>query len=39
MFEGYFVVGRAFPGIVSVIVFAIVVLVVLHAFWPCASSW
>ena len=32
MFEGYFFVGRAFPGIVSVIVFAIVMFVVLHAF-------
>ena len=32
MFEAYFFVGRAFPGIVSVIVFTIVVLVVLHAF-------
>ena len=32
MFEGYFFFGRAFPAIVSVIVFAIVMFVVLHAF-------
>jgi fumarate reductase subunit C len=32
MFEGYFFFGRAFPGIVSVIVFAILVIFVLHAF-------
>jgi fumarate reductase subunit C len=32
MFEGYFFFGRAYPGIVSVIVFAILVIFVLHAF-------
>jgi len=32
MFEGYFFFGRAFPGIVSVIVFGILVLVITHAF-------
>ena len=32
MFEGYFFFGRAFPGIVSVIVFAILVILVVHAF-------
>ena len=32
MFEGYFFFGKAFPGIVSVIVFGIFVLIVLHAF-------
>ena len=31
-FEGYFFFGKAFPGIVSVIVLAVIVLVVLHAF-------
>jgi len=32
MFEGYFFFGRSFPGIVSVIVFVILTIVVLHAF-------
>jgi fumarate reductase subunit C len=32
MFEGYFLFGRPFPGIVSVLVFAIFALIVLHAF-------
>jgi fumarate reductase subunit C len=32
MFEGYFFFGRAFPGIVSVIVAGVFVLIVLHAF-------
>ena len=32
MFEGYFVFGRAFPGIVSVIVAGVIALLVLHAF-------
>lgn len=32
MFEGYFFFGRALPGIVSVIVFGILALFVLHAF-------
>ena len=32
MFEGYFVFGRAFPGLVSVIVAGVFFLVVVHAF-------
>jgi fumarate reductase subunit C len=32
MFEGYFFFGKAYPGIVSVIVFGVFVLIVLHAF-------
>ncbi|MGA8055103.1 MAG: fumarate reductase cytochrome b subunit [Burkholderiales bacterium] len=32
MFEGYFVFGRSYPGMVSVIVFAILVTFVTHAF-------
>jgi len=32
MFEGYFLFGKAYPGIVSVIVFGILVLFVAHAF-------
>lgn len=32
MFEGYFFFGRAFPGIVSVIVSAILAMLVVHAF-------
>lgn len=32
MFEGYFFFGKAFPGIVSVIVFGILAVLVLHAF-------
>lgn len=32
MFEGYFVFGRSYPGIVSVIVGGVIVLLVLHAF-------
>ncbi len=31
-FEGYFVFGRSFPGLVSVVVAVVVVLLVLHAF-------
>ena len=32
MFEGYFIFGRPYPGIVSVVVFGILVLFVAHAF-------
>ncbi|MGB8435650.1 MAG: succinate dehydrogenase/fumarate reductase cytochrome b subunit, partial [Burkholderiales bacterium] len=32
LFEGYFFFGKAFPGIVSVIVFGILAVLVLHAF-------
>ncbi len=32
MFEGYFVFGTAYPGLVSVIVAGVLVLIVLHAF-------
>ncbi len=32
MFEGYFIFGRAYPGIVSVIVAGVTALLVLHAF-------
>ena len=32
LFEGYYFFGRSFPGIVSVIVFGITALIVLHAF-------
>ena len=31
LFEGYFVCGRAYPGMVSVVVAVIVVLLVVHA--------
>ena len=31
MFEGYFVLGRSYPGIVSIVVAAVIALIVLHA--------
>jgi fumarate reductase subunit C len=37
-FEGYFFFGRAYPGIVSVVVATILVLFVGTRSWPCASS-
>jgi len=38
MFEGYFFFGKAYPGIVSVVVAVIIVLLVVTPRSPCASS-
>jgi len=38
LFEGQFVLGERYPGIVASIVALVAVMFVVHGFWPCVSS-